>query len=282
MNKLDGLQRFVFEHMPVRGEIVYLQQSYATILAQHDYPPIIQSLLAELLLVSVLLSATLKFKGELTIQFHGEDPIRLLVAKCDDQLNIRGLARFSPDLSEESYAQAFAQGKLAVTIQQDNVVKPYQSIIPIENRSIAESIELYFGQSEQIPTKIYLCHTPNQAAGMLLQLLPEQSSENRERFWEYVTIIGDTVKTEELLMLDSVTLLHRCYHPDDLRLFDLQPVNFQCRCTPERMDNAIRAVGKKEAEEMLEEKPIIEVTCEFCNRRYEYDRVDIAKIFHDH
>lgn len=280
MKQVDSLQRFVFEHMPIRGEIVHLQESYATIMQQHAYPPIIQELLAELLLVSVLLSATLKFKGELTIQFHGADPIRLLVAKCNDKLDIRGLAQFSPELSAESYAQAFAQGKLAVTIQQDNVVKPYQSIITIENCSIAESIERYFSQSEQIPTKIILYHSPTQAAGMLLQLLPEQSTEQRERFWEYVTTIGETVKKEELLNLDNITLLHRCYHPDDLRLFDAQPVNFRCRCTPARMENAIRVLGKQEAEEILQEKPIIEVVCEFCNRRYEFDRVDITKLFH--
>lgn len=275
----DSLQRFVFEHTPIRGEIVHLHTSYLTIMQQHAYPPVIRKLLAETLLATVLLSATIKFKGELTIQFSGDEPIQMMVAKCDDKLHIRGLARFAETLSDDDYRTAFARGKLVVTVQQEGA-KAYQSIIAIDQQSIAQSIELYFAKSEQIPTKILLAHTAEGAAGLLLQLMPEQSTESREHFWEYVTTIGETIKNEELLTLDNVALLHRCYHPDDIRLFAPEPIFFRCRCTPERIENALRLAGKEEAEEILRHQPIVEVTCEFCNRHYEYDKVDIARIFH--
>lgn len=280
MRQADTLQRFMFENADIRGEIAHCQQSFQTIMQQHHYPPQIQQLLGEVLLAALLLTSTIKFKGQLTLQFYGKGPIEMLVAKCDDQFHIRALAQFDPGALDQSLMDAFNAGKLVVTIQPDDKPKPYQSIIPIAGKSIAQCLEDYFAQSEQIPTRIWFAVNDDAAAGMLIQLLPGEQNTTRENFWSYATKIGETITDKELLALDNQTILHRLYHEEDIRIFEPSPVSFRCSCSIDAMKQAILLLGKAEAEQVLSEKQVLEVVCEYCNHSYTFDKVDVAEIFH--
>src|SRR4029079_3003032 len=114
MNDKDILQRFIFDSSPVRGEIVHLNDSYKSIMKQHNYPPMIQKILGEALVAASLLSAIIKFKGRLTVQFRGNGKLKLLLAQCNQQFQLRGLAQWSEDLKEDELWDAFNQGVLAI------------------------------------------------------------------------------------------------------------------------------------------------------------------------
>lgn len=278
----DSLQKFIFCDSDTRGEMVHLNESYQTILTQYQYLPKIQQLLGECLIATILLAATIKFQGQLTLQFKGEGPVALLVAKCDHQFNIRALARFDEEkIPEQSSAQdLIREGSLIVTIQNDATLKTYQSIIAIQQQTIASCLESYFGQSEQLPTKIWLSVNEETAAGMLLQLLPNDSTtRDREIFWEHAIKMGETLTDQELLELDNPTLLHRLYHDQDIELYQPTSIQFKCTCTLDRMKNAILLFGEVEVHAILAEKPTVVVTCEFCNKHYDFDRADITEIF---
>ncbi|MGE3919562.1 MAG: Hsp33 family molecular chaperone HslO [Gammaproteobacteria bacterium] len=280
----DCLQRFIFEHSDVRGEILRLNKSFKTITEQHYYPTLIRQLLGEALTTSILLTATIKFSGNLTLQFqtNNDRPVKLLVARCDQNFNIRGLVQFNESLLKDikTSTALLGEGQLVVTISPDNSVQPYQSIIPLHDQGIAQSLENYFAQSEQLATRIWLASSENSCAGILLQLLPEKASREREFFWEHAVRIGETITPEELLTLPSETILHRLYHDQDIRLFDTQPIQFKCHCSKKGMENAIRTLGEQEAMLLIDEKQCITVTCEFCNSYYNFDKVDVANIFH--
>jgi len=282
----DCIQRFIFEHADIRGEIVRLNKSFETITKQHDYPKVIHQLLGEALTTSLLLTATIKFSGTLTLQFQtdSEKPVKLLVARCDQDFNIRGLAQFNKALlkDKKTSAELLGDGQLVVTISQNNSVQPYQSIIALHHQGIAQSLENYFAQSEQLATRIWLASSEQSCAGILLQLLPEKTTRERELFWEHAVRIGETITSEELLTLSNETILHRLYHDQDIRLFDTQPLQFKCHCSKARMENAIQTLGEQEAKLMLTEKQYITVTCEFCNSYFNFDKVDVATIFHHH
>lgn len=279
----DSLQRFIFEDADIRGEITHLNQSFNTIMQQHNYPQPVQLLLGEALSTAVLLCATLKFKGQLTLQFQSDGIIKMLVAKCNDLFEIRGLAQFDIEAlaKDMSSTELLGEGQLVVTIQSDERPEPYQSIIPLEKQGIARSVELYFAQSEQLATKLWLAVSPDHAVGMLLQLLPERSSREREHFWEYAVKLGETIKNNELLELDNLTILRRLYHEEDIRLFEPHTIQFKCNCNRSKMANAVRLLGKTDAEELLSDKQYINVTCEFCNSHYNFDKVDVAEIFYE-
>lgn len=284
MNNKDILERFIFANTAVRGEIVHLDQSFQTIMNQHKYPPVIRKLLGEALAATCLLFATIKFDGRLSVQFQGKGKLKLLLAQCDQDFHLRGLARFDNDLSEADLESAIGDGILTITMEPSSGGQRYQGIVAWQGGSLAHAIEGYFRDSEQLPTRIWFAVNETGVAGLLLQALPEAGLDKSSKVtgdldWENLVHLTSTITNDELLNLPTPTLLHRLYFEEDIQLFPSVPVTFRCRCSVERSENAIRILGREEVEEELREKQKIVVTCEFCNREYEFDRVDIEKIF---
>lgn len=275
----DSLHRFLFEKMPVRGEIAHLDASWRAAKEQIDYPAAIRDLLGEAMAAAVLLASTLKFEGSMTLQLQGGSPLTLLVVQCTDGLNLRGLAHWEGELPADGGLQSLtgAGARMAVTIEQRRTGERYQGIVPLEGATLAECFEEYFARSEQLPTRLFLAATDRCAAGMLLQVLP--GHEGEDRAWQHVTALGQTITPDELLELDAPNILHRLYHEDDVRLFESTPVAFRCSCHRERIADMLRSLGSKEAHDILEEQGAVSVSCEFCGRRYEFDAVDVEALF---
>lgn len=279
MNETDTLQRFIFEHANIRGEIVHLQAMYQTIINQRNYPPMVKNLLGEAIVSCLLLVSSIKFEGSLSLQFQGDKRLSLLLVQCDNNLNLRAFAQFSEDLGTVDYAQAFLQGQLVLTINQFNQTQNYQSMVPLQSTSMSENLMAYFAQSEQIATRVWLAVNEDRAAGMLLQLMPGQDSLQREHFWEYAVQLGQTVNEEELLNLDNETLLYRLYNETDVRIFAPRTTQFKCRCSLEKMKQVIKILGEQEAQELVKEKGSIDINCDFCNQKYNFDPIDLTLIF---
>lgn len=274
----DSLHRFLFEKLPVRGELVHLDASWRAALEQIDYPENIRNLLGEAMAASVLLASTLKFDGAMTLQLQGSGPLSLLVVQCTSQMNLRGLARWEGGIEGlDLQGLAGGEGRMAITIEQEGKRERYQGIVPLEGKNLAECFENYFQRSEQLPTRLFLTAGEASAAGMLLQVLP--GHERDQNAWEHVTTLGATITPEELLQLDAPKILHRLYHEDDVRLFESTPVAFRCSCSRERIGGMLKSLGSAEAHDILEEQGRIEVSCEFCGKQYEFDKVDVEALF---
>ncbi|MFA5958955.1 MAG: Hsp33 family molecular chaperone HslO [Tatlockia sp.] len=280
MNEPDSLQRFIFEHASIRGEIAHLTDSYQTIMNQRAYPPMVKNLLGEALISCLLLAASIKFEGELSLQFQGDNRLSLLLVQCDNLLNLRAFAAHQEGLDDKAYAEAFLNGTLVLTINQYNQTNAYQSVVPLKSTSMGENLMHYFAQSEQIASRVWLAVDETRAAGMLLQLMPGQDTEQREQFWEYAVQLGQTVSDQELLNLDNETLLHRLYHETELRLFESRTVHFKCRCNEEKMKEVLRILGEEEAKKILAEQGQVEILCDFCNANYHFDAIDVTLLFH--
>ncbi len=279
MKETDTLQRFMFEHASIRGEIVHIHEAYQTIIQQRTYPPVVKKLLGEALVSCILLAGSIKFEGELNLQFHGDDRLPLIIVQCDNQLNLRACAKYK-DEADIDYSQAFLNGQMSLTINQYKQTSAYQSIVPILSTSMADNLMHYFARSEQVPSKVWLAIDEDEgAAGMLLQLMPDQDTLQREQFWEYAVQIGQTITEQELLTLDNPTILHRLYHETVLRLYDARPIRFKCRCNQDKMKQILNILGETEIKQLLEEIGHVEVCCDFCNQRYKFDPIDIAMLF---
>lgn len=281
MKEADTIQRFIFEHANIRGEIVHVEKTYQTIMGQRNYPPMVKNLLGEAIASCLLLASSIKFEGSLSLQFQGDKRLPLLLVQCDHKLNIRAFAQFVEALETLDYASAFLAGQMVLTINQHKKTDTYQSVVPIQSTSMSENLMDYFAQSEQISTKVWLAVNERAAAGMLLQLMPGQDTLQREQFWEYAVQLGQTVSEEELLTLDNPTLLYRLYHETEVRVFDSRPIQFKCRCNQEKMQQLIRTLGEEEAKALLEEQGKIDIRCDFCNQEYLFDAIDVTMLFKD-
>lgn len=279
------LRRFVLEAHPVRGHWVRLGAAWRELHAHQRHPPAIEALLGECVTAAVLLAATLKFQGTLTLQLAGSGRLGLLVAQCTHDFRLRGVARVDAAAAGEAGFRALVgDGRLTVTIEAEERAARYQGIVPLEGATLAASLENYFATSEQLPTRLALAADAHGAAGLLLQKLPAPGSgEARgaaaQGTWEDLEA-GMLLLPRELLLHGGVdATLRSVFATHDCRLYAGQPVRFECRCSAERVGGMLRSLGREELQAVLAEQGAVSVTCEFCHRQYRFDAIDVDGLF---
>lgn len=275
----DILQRFVFERHPIRGELVQLDAAWKALLEGRGYPPVVRALLGETLAAAVLLSATLKYAGKLSLQVQGDGPLSLLVVEATAARTLRGVAHWSGVVPERGLREQFGGGKLVITIDPGAGLRRYQGIVELEGDSLHQAIEGYLIRSEQLPTRMWLVSDGNRMGGLLLQRLPGDADDADG--WNRAVTLGATVQGEELLTLEPPQVARRLFHEEDLRLFGPEPLAFRCACSRERVAGVLRNLGREEVRAIVASEGSVIVHCEFCNRRYEFDAVDAEQLFAD-
>ncbi len=279
-NPGDTLQKFLFEHAPIRGEIVHLDQTWQSVIERHDYPEVLRDLMGELVAAAVLLAATLKLHGSLVLQIHGKGAVKLLVVECSGNLELRATAKWEGELAHGTLKELVGDGRFVITLDPKNGNQAYQGIVALEGDSVADILQNYMTRSEQLDTRLWLAADGQHAAGMLLQKLPEQKGQDDDA-WERASQLAATLKREELLSLPAAELIHRLYHEEDIRLFDAQGVTFNCSCSRDNVARMLKMLGREEVDDIFTERDDIEVFCEFCNQRYVFDAVDAEAVFAD-
>ena len=284
----DTLNRFLFENTPVRGNIVNLTNTFQLALNKQHLPAGLKIALGELMAASALLTATLKMNGSLVLQIQSQGVLKLLVVECTSDFGIRATAKWNGEINDsQNLFDLIEHGQFVITLDPKNGGQTYQGIVPIEGTDISTILENYMLRSEQIDTKIWLTSDGKSAAGMLLQKLPdtmnqvsrsEESAEDDVDAWNRIGHLADTITNEELLDLDTETLLHRLFHEEDVRLFEASNTKFFCSCTRTSVANMLRKLGNEEISSILEEQGKIEVNCDFCNTHYQFDKVDAAQL----
>lgn len=278
----DSLRRFLFEHAPIRGEIVRLDAVWQSVIERHNYPTVLRDLMGELCAATALLAATLKLQGSMVLQIHGKGAVKLLVVECSGDLEMRATAKWEGELAHGTLQDLVgSDGRFVITLDPKDGNQAYQGIVALEGESIAEILQNYMTRSEQLETRLWLAADGKHAAGMLLQKLPAQGELPDDDPWERAVLIADTLKPEELLSVPANELVHLLYHEEDIRLFDAQEVVFRCTCSRENVGRMLRMLGREEVDSILAERGDIEVHCEFCNQRYVFDRVDADAVFTD-
>jgi molecular chaperone Hsp33 len=292
----DQVRRFIMENQPVRGHWVRIESAWRALREHQDYPAPVRELLGQAVSASVLLAATLKFRGTLTLQLHGNGVARILVAQCTHEFGVRALVRLDEEryrASDGRWADAAAltpelfrylvgtEGRVVVTVEAAERHLRYQGIVPLEGHSFSECLESYFSSSEQLPTRVRLAADETYAAGVLIQQLPEEpgSVDEGQSAWSDAQRGMGSVERGELLGAPIEEMLLRNFGQRDLRLFKGTPVRFECRCDPERVRSLLRALGPEEVRGVLEEQGAVTVTCDFCNRPYRFDALDVAGLF---
>ena len=273
----DTLRRFMLENAHVRGEWLHLDNTWQEMLSRAEYPAFVKTVLGEALTAAVLLAATIKHDGSLTLQIRGDGPIHLLVIQATAEGTVRGLAQWSRDADDLTLSALFGDAQLAITLESRNSNERYQSLIPLEGDTLSAALEAYFERSEQLPTRLWLMSDDTAAAGILLQRLPLEEVNPED--WQRTSVLLDTLTREELVHLEPEEVLYRLFHEEDVRLFDAKDISFHCGCSRERVETLLRSLGQAEADTILEEQGKIEIICEFCNANYTLDAVDTGLLF---
>ena len=287
----DLRQRFYIEDCPVRGEVVHLEESLQTILAQRDYMPAVKALLGEMLSATALLASTLKIKGRISLQIQASGTFKWAMAECNHLGEIRALADYEQDPHfQEGTDSSVVLGSLQnpglfINIEPEFGDR-YQGIVPLDQPTLAGCLMQYYDLSAQIPTHIVLATTPKRSGGLLIQLLPRNNEEEQqlidEDIWPRLTMLTETLKPEELTELSANEILYRLYNEEQVRLPEIEHLKFGCTCSKERCAEALIQIGVESVRETLTEQNPIRMDCQFCNTQYSFTAEEALGLFGEH
>ena len=304
----DTVLPFQLDASDIRGRVARLSSVLDGVLKQHNYPPVVEALVAEMALLTALIGQTIKLRWKLSLQVQSNGPVRRIVTDYygpDEEggtARIRAYASFDPDrLGEGTGFEQLGDGYFAVLIDQGPNMTPYQGITPLTGGSLIACAEAYFAQSEQLPTRFALSFGKStevgvaehwRAGGIMLQHMPAASpfvaqsdgsgdvlkpddllvgdaSEN----WSRVNILLDTADELELAgpTVSPDDLLVRLFHEEQPRVFETQPVRFGCTCSEDRVRQSLSIYSARDIEKMTTDEGIVTADCQFCGAHYELD-----------
>ncbi|MFA7668042.1 MAG: Hsp33 family molecular chaperone HslO [Burkholderiaceae bacterium] len=301
----DIFKKYLMTDSSARIQAVRLESAWQTGLAHQPYPECIRNLLGELAAAAILLTTNIKFQGSLVLQLQGDGPVSLIVVECTSDLSFRATVNLrDPELvpangTLQALLNANGSGRFTVLLDpgKDTQMAPYQGIVPLEGDTVAEVLEAYMRNSEQLDTRLWLAADGQTVAGVLLQHLPgtggvavgdssqsadkvqANDAETRAESWNRIIQLASTLRTEEMLATDIDTLIRRLYWQESLLELESLPVQWHCPCTRTRVSNMLRMLGREEIESLLQEREKVSVSCNFCGKPYEFDAVDCAALF---
>lgn len=282
-----SVQRFLFEHLDIRGAYVQLGETWQAMQVDRDYQPTVAQLLGETAAVTALIAAQLKQPGRITLQLRGGGPVQMLVMDCNESLQMRGMARSHPVVLPAPVSEllgAHQGGQLMLSLDLPTAREPWQSYVPLVGDSIADIFAHYLEQSEQQASWLMACAGPKSAACLFLQKLPDADHCDADG-WARVTQLAATLKPGELLQLDTETLLTRLFHEEmehgTIRVFEPRDVVYHCPRDEEKIRGMLRSLGRQDAETILAEHGEIVIKDDICNHEYRFGAAEVAEIFAD-
>lgn len=299
----DTVLPFQLDSANVRGRIARLDGVLEQVLSQHNYPLQIESLIAEVALLTALIGQTIKLRWKFSIQVRGDGPARIIAAdfyapdKEGEPARIRAYASFDSDRLDPAQTpfSQIGKGYFAILIDQGDGAEPYQGVTPLEKQSLSACAETYFELSEQLPTRFALAFGRSQlageaerwlAGGIMLQHMPKASplmvgadftptgsDDDNSENWSRTNILLDTVEELELIgpTITPTDLLVRLFHEEQPRVFDPQVVKFGCTCSPARVRKSLSIYSAKDIAHMTTDEGIVTADCQFCGSHYEFD-----------
>ena len=299
------LHRFLFEGLPVRGALVRLEGAWREALTRRGtagaFPAPVRNLLGEMAAAGMLIYSNIKFEGALVLQVHGDGPLKLAVAEINSDLSFRATAQVIASVADTARLPDLinGRGRCAITLDAHDRAAgtlPYQGIVPLHGdegealQSLAEVLEHYMLQSEQLDTKLVLAANDERAAGLLLQRMPLSGASNlggerdEDRIgldddYNRIAHLGGSLTAQELLSLDADTILRRLFWQERVRLFAPKVTSFRCSCSRERVQNMLVGLGREEMDSIIAERGEIEVGCDFCGLYYRFDAIDVGGMF---
>ncbi|MFY0693021.1 MAG: Hsp33 family molecular chaperone HslO [Paracoccaceae bacterium] len=307
----DTVLPFQLDLADIRGRIARLDGVLDQVLAQHNYPAVVEAMVAEAALLTALIGQTIKLRWKLSLQIRGDGPLRLIATDyygpSDDgePARLRAYASFDAEKLDPAgvpFAQ-IGKGFFAILIDQGNDMTPYQGITPLAGGSLSHCAETYFAQSEQLPTRFALTYGQNQepgtpiswrAGGVMLQHMPKASplmaSEggsgedgllnatdildgDASENWTRANVLLDTVEELELIgpSVAPTDLLVRLFHEERPVVFDAQPVTFGCTCSEDKVRQSMSIYSARDIGHMTKDDGTLTADCQFCGAHYVMD-----------
>ena len=278
---MDAVHGFLLEDLDIRGALVQLGPSWAAMTSRRSYAAPVRDLLGQLAAVTALIGSKLKTPGRLSFQLQGHGPVSMLVMDCNEQLQLRGMAKSEltadAETSVASVGELLGDGRLVLTLQPKTAQTPYQSVVPITGNTLAAIFEHYLEQSEQQPARLWLAATADTACGLFLQKLPGADVRDPDG-WNRIEQLAATVHAEELALPPEI-LLTRLFGEENVRLFAPRTAAWHCPRDEEKVRNMLLSLGREELEAILADAEMIAIEDEICGHEYRFGPEIVDELF---
>lgn len=286
----DQIIRVLAKDAPVKASAITGRDLVERARQIHKTLPVATAALGRSLMACSMMGNQLKEKdGSVTLQIKGSGPLGRITAVADSSGNVRGYTQ-NPfvDLPLKGPAKLDVGSAVglpgSLTVIKDLGMKePYVGTVPLLSGEIAEDVTRYFAESEQIPTacalgvlvdvdQSLLC-----AGGYLIQLLPGADDGVISAIEQGVERVGPV--TEALRDgRDALALLKDVLGAFELEILEKAPVEYRCYCSKDRVTRALISMGREELRALIDEQGKAELTCQFCDRVYEYSKEDLEAL----
>lgn len=258
---------------------------------RHDLAPTSSAAVGRLLTAAALLGVSLEGRERLTLQIVGDGPIGGITADAWSTgaytIGARAYARNGAadvplnGLGKFDVARVVGEGKLHVTKTYE-VGQPYSGIVPLASGEIGDDVAAYLANSEQIPSIVALgvLADPSgiRAAGGVVAQVQPGAHDATVAALERNAATMQAVTTQIVGGADPRALLRAVAGDLELNVFDSYAVEFDCRCTLEKVETALMGLGKDELAKIAREQPETEATCDFCGHTYVLSSDDVRSL----
>lgn len=306
----DTVLPFQLDKSDIRGRVARLDGVLDGVLKQHNYPPVVEALVAEMALLTALIGQSIKLRWKLSLQVQSKGAVRMIATDYygpqeeGEPARIRAYASYDESrLTDGDPFEQIGAGYFAILMDQGNGMTPYQGIAPLAGGSLKACAETYFAQSEQLATRFALRFGKSiepgvpehwRAGGIMLQHMPKASphvsgeggsaeggllaasdilNEDDGENWNRANILLDSVEDMEMIgpSVSPTDLLIRLFHEEQPRVYDTQAVKFGCTCSEERVRQSLSIYSAKDIEKMTTDDGLVTADCQFCGAHYELD-----------
>lgn len=287
---MDELVRLIAKDAPVKAVAISGTAMVERAREIHDTWPVATAALGRLLMAASMMGNMLKAEdGSVTLRINGGGPLGTLTAVSDCEGNVRGYVQNGAvDVPRKAHAKldvgaAVGENGDLTVIKDIGMKEPYVGSVQLVGGEIAEDLAAYFVESEQIPTACALgvLITPEQtvsvAGGYLIQLLPGADDSVIDRIEAGIRDVG-AVSAQLAAGLSAQEVVEKVLSGFELEVLERTPVEYRCYCSRERVSRALIAMGREELTALIEEQGGAELTCQFCDNVYHFNKDDLEAL----
>ena len=270
----------------------------------HNTTPLATAGLGRVLTGAGLMALLLKNDSDkLTVQFKGDGPAKQILATAYGDGRVKGyIANPNVDLPLREDHHLDVGGSLGIgelTVIKDlGLREPYIGRIALVTGEIADDLTAYYFISEQQNSSVALGVKIDRdcsvlcSGGMIIQMLPgfkDTAVDALEAMlgkMEPLTTIIERVmekgvgKSEEGLVNDLMDDIFADM-PEEFQLDKLavREMHWECDCCEERLEQVLMTIGTQDLKEIIEEDGQAEMVCQFCEKKYFFDKAHLERIY---
>ncbi|GLO64295.1 Hsp33 family molecular chaperone HslO [Oceanobacillus kimchii] len=239
--------------------------------------------------ITSMMGAMLKGDDSITTKVMGNGPLGAIVADADADGHVRGYVK-NPHVDFELNEKGKLDVARAVGTEGNiSVIKDlglkdfFTGETPIVSGEISEDFTYYYATSEQIPSAVGAGvlvnpdHTILAAGGFIVQVMPGAEEEVINELEDQIqalpaisSLIREGKTPEEILT--------QLFGEKQLNIHEKMPIEFRCKCSKDRLAQAIVGLGNDEIQAMIEEDHGAEATCHFCNEKYHFTEEELENL----